>query len=279
MLIELAQLKQLLERQQVQVIDIRPGPAYRRGHIPGALHVPELFDYLAQTTADGLQRLHSYFQHHLSQRGVRNDLPLVIYEDSLETWHGGSCRGYWLLTYLGHRDVRVLERGFLGWRHQGYAVTTSESHPPPSTFTVQPQAQMLASHDDMLAQLHHPTAKLVDNRDQDEWRGESSSPYGVDFAPRKGRIPGAIWVEWYRLMEQHLEYSTFRSPEQIRTICQQEGLQPDDEIILYCFKGARSANTWVALRLAGFNNVRLYLGSWNEWSRDFSLPVDQNTVS
>ena len=115
--------------------------------------------------------------------------------------------------------------------------------------------------------------------DEDEWRGLSSSPYGADFAPRKGRIPGARWVEWYKFMDTSQTIPHFKSAEEIRAICAQVGMDLDDDIIIYCFKGARASNTYIALKMAGFNNVRNYYGSWNEWSRHPELPIDAGILA
>ena len=139
----------------------------------------------------------------------------------------------------------------------------------------------MVTKDTMSESLGNTDIKLLDNRDKVEWIGESSSPYGVDFAPRKGRIPGAQWIEWYDFMENDDSgyVSYFKSPEAIREICAKLGLHPEDDIIIYCFKGARAANTYVALEMAGFKNIRNYYGSWNEWSRDMSLPIDDKVLA
>ncbi len=131
------------------------------------------------------------------------------------------------------------------------------------------------------AGLSDPDIKLLDNRDKVEWTGESSSPYGVDFAPRKDRIPGAQWIEWYKFMETDDSgyVSHFKSAAATREICAELGLHPEDDIIIYCFKGARAANTYVALKMAGFKKIRNYYGSWNEWSRDMSLPIDDAVLA
>ena len=64
------------------------------------------------------------------------------------------------------------------------------------------------------------------------------------------------------------------TPEEIRSLCAQVGLDVDDDIIIYCFKGARASNTYIAMRMAGFTRLRNYYGSWNEWSRNPKLPID-----
>ncbi len=70
----------------------------------------------------------------------------------------------------------------------------------------------------------------------------------------------------------------FRSPEEILEICQSVGITSNSKVYIYCFKGSRAANTMIALQQAGIYS-RNYFGSWNEWSRDFSLPIDDRIIS
>lgn len=107
--------------------------------------------------------------------------------------------------------------------------------------------------------------------------GESSSPYSIDFAPRKGRIPGAVWIEWYEFMKRPGAFSTFKSNDEIRALFSAHEICPEDNIIIYCFKGARASNTYIALKQAGFEKLRIYFGSWNEWSRIPSLPIEEGS--
>ena len=67
----------------------------------------------------------------------------------------------------------------------------------------------------------------------------------------------------------------FKTAAEVQAECHTAGIAPDDTVYLYCFKGARASNTFVALKQAGFNDVRMYFGSWNEWSRDPSLPIEE----
>lgn len=74
------------------------------------------------------------------------------------------------------------------------------------------------------------------------------------------------------------DVARFKSPAEIRAVraeCDSVGITPDSQMFLYCFKGTRASNTLVALRAAGIEKVRLYFGSWNEWSRDPSLPIEE----
>ena len=132
----------------------------------------------------------------------------------------------------------------------------------------------MITKEEMLLSLNNPEIIKLDNRDYDEWVAASSSPYGVDFCPRKGRIPGAVWIEWYRLMVPDSEVPVFRPKEEILEICNEVGITLDSMVYIYCFKGSRASNTLIALKEAGIKNVRNYFGSWNEWSRDPSLPIE-----
>jgi thiosulfate/3-mercaptopyruvate sulfurtransferase len=172
--------------------------------------------------------------------------------------------------------VGILDGGLDRWKAEGFPLDTIPVAPIPSGFNISVQRDSLATIDDILMSLEHNEIKILDNRDKEEWLGISSSPseyYAADFLPRKGRIPGARWIEWLDFMETTNGIEHFKSPEQVITLCAQAGLYPEDDIIIYCFKGARAANTCIALKLAGFKHVRNYYGSWNEWSRNASLPV------
>ncbi len=89
-----------------------------------------------------------------------------------------------------------------------------------------------------------------------------------------GRIPGARWLEWYRMMKPPRAGPMFKSKDEILAECATIGVTPETPVYLYCFKGARASNTLVALKEAGIKDVRMYFGSWNEWSRDPKLPIE-----
>ncbi|MGH7530715.1 MAG: sulfurtransferase, partial [Gemmatimonadales bacterium] len=108
---------------------------------------------------------------------------------------------------------------------------------------------------------------LVDVRSPEEYRGERlhMPEYPNEGALRGGHIPGAKSIPWGRAVTA--ETHTFRPADELRTIYQEEnGLDPDDDVIAYCRIGERSSHTWFALTyLLGFQNVRNYDGSWTEW--------------
>lgn len=269
-----AEVERLRQEGRVTLIDIRDKVIYKQGHIPGAVNAPEVFYYLAESTPEGLAALHETFQQTFSRAAVTPGKTVIFYEDSLDSRYGSSCRGYWLLTYLGHPEVGILDGGFSEWRAAGLPVDAVPALPEPSDFRLKPRRDLIATKAEVLAALGSPATIILDNRDAEEWYGDSSSPYGVDFAPRMGHIPGSRWIEWYRFMNRE-PIPAFRPPEEIRTLCASVGIHPDDDIIISCFKGSRASHSFVALTLAGFTRLRNYFASWNEWSRDPSLPIEK----
>jgi len=273
-LISPTQLQALQASGPVVLIDTRDADTFALGHIPSAVNLRETFTYLATSTPAGLQELKDTFAAHLGAIGLSGKETAVFYEDAMNSGYGQSCRGYYLLTWLGYPKVKVLNGGFSAWKAAGLPVSTAAVTPVPATFpTGLKQADVMLTKEDVAAALGTDTV-LLDVRDVDEWIGDSSSPYGKDFAPRKGRLPGAKWVEWYRFMKPSAQGPVFKSPDEVRAECATQGISPDDTVYLYCFKGARASNTFLALKQAGFKDVRMYFGSWNEWSRDDALPIE-----
>lgn len=270
------ELSSLCATEKVVIIDTRDADTYAAGHIPGAVNLREIFTFLASSTVEGLQELKATFTQHFGAIGLSGAETAVLYEDSLNSGYGQSCRGYYLLTWLGYPKVHVLNGGYSAWKAAGMTVSTDAVAPTPATFpTDLTMADVMLTQTDVLEAVKAPgTAMLLDVRDIDEWIGESSSPYGKDFAPRKGRIPGAKWVEWYRFMKPSAQGPMIKSPDEVKAECATVGIKPTDTVYLYCFKGARASNTFLALKQAGFDDVRMYFGSWNEWSCDESLPIE-----
>ena len=273
------QLKALSNATPTVIIDTRSPESYAAGHIPGAVNIHDIFTFLATSSKEGMEELRGKFAEVFGAAGLSGEEVAVIYEDSMNTGFGQSCRGYFLLQFLGYPKAAILHGGYQAWLAEEMPVSTDIPTPEAKTFPVdEAAASIMLTADDMLAALDDPNIVKLDVRDVDEWVGTSSSPYGIDFCPRKGRIPGAVWLEWYRMMKPGEEVPVFKSKEELQAECATVGIDSNSTVYLYCFKGARASNTLVALKEAGVKDVRMYFGSWNEWSRNPELPIESGHV-
>jgi thiosulfate/3-mercaptopyruvate sulfurtransferase len=270
-----AELAEFIKTEPVVIIDTRDPATYAAGHLPGAVNIHDIFTYLATSTPDGVKAMREKFAGIFGAAGLSGKETAIVYEQSMNSGFGQSCRGYVLLTYLGYPKVKIMHGGYVAWEAAGLPTTTVVPLPIAKTFPLDDGAMgILVDLQGMKAAVADPNIVKLDTRDVDEWIADSSSPYGKDFCPRKGRIPGARWIEWYRMMKPTASGPMFKSREEILAECASVGVTPKTPVVLYCFKGARASNTLVALKEAGLENVTLYFGSWNEWSRDPSLPIE-----
>src|SRR6201996_5677210 len=275
-LITPAELSERLKSPGIVLIDTRDPKSYQAGHLPGAVNIHDIFTYLATSTPEGVAAMRDKFAAIFGAAGLSGAETAVVYEQSMNTGFGQSCRGYVLLCYLGYPNVMILHGGYTAWTAANLATTTELPNPEPKTFKVDPKAAgILVDLQAMKAAVADPNQIKLDTRDVDEWIADSSSPYGKDFCPRKGRIPAAVWLEWYRMMKPTAAGPMFKSAPEILAECASVGVTAETPVVLYCFKGARASNTLVALKEAGIKNVSLYFGSWNEWSRDPALPIEE----
>ncbi len=165
----------------------------------------------------------------------------MIYEQSMNSGFGQSCRGYYLLTMLGYPKVKVLHGGFDAWSAAGFPVTKDVPAPAKASFSIVSEAgEILIDAKTMLGAVGKPGVAILDVRDVDEWIGDSSSPYGKDFCPRKGRIPGAVWLEWYRMMKPTAEGPRFKSKDEILAECATVGISHDHAGLSLLLQGRAS---------------------------------------
>lgn len=270
------ELAALVEAEPCVLIDTRDGDSYAAGHLPGAVNMHDIFTFLATSSSDGIHELKEKFAEEFGAAGLSGAETAVIYEQSMNTGFGQSCRGFFLLKFLGYPRIKVLHGGFAAWTAEGMPDSTDAVTPEPKTFPVTDTGhELMLDVADVQAALGDDGIVMLDVRDADEWIAESSSPYGKDFCPRKGRLPGAKWIEWYRMMKPSPEGPMIKSKDEILAECATVGITPQTPVYIYCFKGARASNTFLALKEAGIEDVRIYFGSWNEWSRDPSLPIEE----
>src|SRR6202047_4263094 len=156
-LISAGELTDLISKEPCVIIDTRNPDAYGAGHIPKAVNVHEIFTFLATSTPEGMQELKTKFADAFGKAGLSGKETAVIYEQSMNSGFGQSCRGYYLLTMLGYPKVKVLHGGFDAWAAKGLPTTTAVPSPKAASFSIVPaDADMLVAARTMLVAVGKP---------------------------------------------------------------------------------------------------------------------------
>ncbi|WP_338016114.1 sulfurtransferase [Paenibacillus paridis] len=264
-------VEQLKERitsgEQIVLLDVRFHPkvpaygkeAYAKGHLPGA----HFIDFKASLTDPAREhggrsplptpeRLAELF----GLLGIDRDSAVVAYEDGNGP---AAARLWWVLRYLGVERVQVLDGGFSAWESAGEPVSQEPAVvTAPREFVPAPKADWLVSVDEVRAASANRGeggTRLVDSRDAAQYAGRD-----VSFDPVGGHIPGAANFFWKDVLS---EDGAWKSTEQLRE--RFTALPKDAEIIVYCGSGISATPNVLALKEAGYTNVKLYAGSWSDW--------------
>ncbi len=242
---------------------------YDESHIPGALYA-DLDRDLSKPPVTAEEGRHplpdlSIIQAKLGNWGIGNGVQVICYDD-----FGGvlASRFWWMLRYLGHSTVAVLDGGWQSWLAHKFPTSSEHESSWPTTFEVALQPQMLAS----LAEVQQMSAggdgwRLIDARDADRYRGEREP-----MDPVAGHIPGARNRPYAKNLTS---IRTMRDTDELR----QEwdaflGDTSPSDTVMYCGSGVSACHNLLAMEHVGFGGTRLFIPSWSGWSADTTRPIE-----
>lgn len=249
--------------------DSGAGPRmYAEGHIPGARHLHLERDLSGPVTPQtGRHPLPdpAALAAKLGKAGVGRNTQVAAYDDA-----GGAhaARLWWLLRWLGHRPVAVLNGGWQQWLKEGRAVSTDVPAPQPHQFPYHGvgQSDYLTTGEVMEMVQGRQPGLLADARAASRYRGE-----GETIDPVAGHVPGAVSLPFAGNLA---EDGRFSSPSVLRQRFEAAlGDIPPDRAVFMCGSGVTACHDLLAMELAGMKGARLYAGSWSEWIRDAARPV------
>ena len=260
---------------------------YLAGHIPGAVFAGMIGDLSDpdHPVPDMLAR-EDRFAQAMGRLGIANDTLVIAYDNM--GFPLGSARLWWALSYYGHDHVRVLDGGLRQWQQEDRPISTDVPVVQPATFTPRRRPDWIASKEDVMAALDRSTTIIIDCLTPELYRGSGDRHL---WGQRPGHIPGAVNVPYLANIDPRLANVTaaererllgsgrpftFCSSKELSALYEAAGVTPDRDVITYCGRGYAAACGLLALKIIGHQNVRLYDGSWTEWSADANLPAEVN---
>lgn len=275
-LVSAEQLAQHIQHPQWVILDCRHDlmnphagrDAFDAGHLPGA-QFADIDTALSDKSPgpDGAFRGRhplpdrEQFIATLRKWGISDDSQVVAYDA-----HGGmfAARLWWMLRWVGHAAVAVLDGGLPAWQSSGQSLTTDVAPRPAGSISLKPSLVNTVDAARLVGNLEARALQVVDARAPDRFRGENEI---ID--PVGGHIPGAV----NRFFKDNLNADgRFKSPEQLRQ--EFSALVPDaSSAVMQCGSGVTACHNLLALEAAGMPGASLYPGSWSEWCADPGRPV------
>ncbi len=240
---------------------------YLCDHIPGAVygHLDEDLSGLiipGQTGRHPLPIINDFCRT-LSSWGISNESQVVTYDDASGAI---AARLWWMMLWLGHDSVALLDGGWQLWAAEGHPVSSGDEKRDETVFTPRPRPELAVSASEVDRLRTDPDFKLVDTRGAKRYRGEVEP---ID--PVAGHIPGALSAPYKDNLNST---GRFLPPDELRKrYCTTLGDTSPDKMVFYCGSGVTAAHSMVAMSRAGLGVGKLYPGSWSEWITDPERPV------
>ncbi len=239
------------------VIDASKSKLYKKAHLKGAINVPYKILNQKDGEVKGLMKSPEELSKTLGDKGISDKDIIVVYDEGSQKY---SSRVYWVLKYLGAKDVKILHKDNKSWRKARLPLTSTPTKSAVKTFEVNLESSILATIDFIESNLNNENVVLIDARGTEEYSGvmdEKKNKYS------KGHLPGAVHISFKDVLN---EDKSFKSKEELQKIADTNGFIPGKTYIVYCKTGVKASVVFVALKnILDYPNVKLYDGAYLEW--------------
>jgi len=236
---------------------------YIESHIPGAVFVDWTTDIVDPQSPSYDVASPDQYAALMGKLGIDNQTKVIVYDDAGSMF---AARFLWTLRYYGHENAAILDGGWQKWLAESHPVTAEIPKIEPTVFTPNLQLNLRITADEILRKLSGNVA-LIDVRSLPEFNGQTSR------AERKGRIPGAINIPRKSLLADDM---TLLPLTELRMKVSETGIADNaDNIVVYCNSGVSASFIMLALQQLGYENIKLYDGSWKEWGNDPTKPIER----
>lgn len=258
--------------RNLRVLDVRNLPLdYIAGHLPNSVNIADT----AFRGPNGFLPVQYWDENKLgsifSKSGISNNSKVLVYSDGRDLL--GATMVAYLLERSGVKDIAVLDGGYAGYKSSGQAVTKEFPRYSPGQFTVRDNPSIRVTLAEVKELIGKAGVVFIDPRPGDLFRGEK------DIWVRNGHIPGARNIPWPTFTEAENPQEALKNPhklkplDEIRKLLAERGIKPSDDIIVTCSTGREATLQYIVLKhLLGYPKVRIYEGSWTEYSTT-NLPV------
>lgn len=250
-LISVADLAKDLKNPELVVLSAELETEYAKVHITNSVNV-SYKSFFKPGAVEGLMIPDDQIAKLFGDQGITEVKKIVVYDEGSMKYAG---RMYWMLKYMGAKDVKVLNGGLEAWKAGRKPVTKNPTTVKKASFTAKPNAAMLASVDEVKAALGKPNVVVIDVREANEYKGLDGKS--------KGHIPGSVNIEHLSMLEAGI----MKSNADLEKIFSAQGASKDKTIYLICSSGVRTGKAYLALsNLLGYPTVKVLNGGFNEWA-------------
>ena len=252
--ISAVELAKIQKDKNVIAVSTRTLADYKKVHITGAVHVDHKSLY-NDGPVKNMLKSPSEIAKILGDKGISETKTIVLYDDGTGKYAG---RLYWILDYMGAKDVRILDGHMQGWRAARKPVTRNPTTVKAATFTPSVNSSKIATMSQVEKASGSSSAVIVDCRSAGEYAGTAETTL------RKGHIPGSVNVEFKNVMDAQ---GKMKSADALNKMFTSAGITKDKEVIVYCESSVRAGIMYMALTaICKYPKVKCFDGAYLEWS-------------